>query len=317
MYTESKTRPAVLSILNHRASAQDGVRALQNRRRLRSRIVWSWRWFAALLAFAGLLASPVRAENSPVQFQLTIEPLPGDFAKLEPAIRSHVLTAAQTWVDHVECKPCSIEIVFRLQPWKARGFGHSVSGASFHGEKFADKPVSEEGWAHELRTGEDPNGAQPDVEMAFDPDYFRTLWFDPDPKSRHAFVPKDKLDAMSVILHELGHAIAFNGHLDMATGLTKDGVYSPYDRWVTFDSGNFFFNGPSALKLYRKPIPLAKTKNDYHHFGEPGPHLDRKLKEDLMNGIVMEYGKRYFISELDLAVLEDCGLTVKWDVPLR
>jgi hypothetical protein len=254
------------------------------------------RFFVLLIALLGLSRGMACAQTGAVQFQLTIEPLPEEFAKIEPVIRNHILTAAQTWVDHIQCKPCSIEI---------------------NGEKQGDKPISEEGWAHELRTGEDPNGAQPDVEMAFDPAYFRTLWFDPDPKVRRRLVPKDKLDAMSVILHELGHAIGFNGHIDMATGLSKDGVLSPYDRWVTFDGSNYFFNGPSAVKLYHKPIPLGKTNNNYHHLGEVGPRLDRKLKEDLMNGVVMEYGKRYFISDLDLAVLEDCGLTVKWEVPLK
>jgi len=268
--------------------------------------------FRALLFLILLRACivPAFSQTSPVQFQLKVEPLPPDFVKLEPTIREHILTAAQTWADHFDCKPCTVQIQFRLQPWNARGFGRSVAGAPT-GENAGDKPISEEGWAHLLRTGQDPNGAAPDVEMAFDPDYFRTLWWDPNPKSRHAIVPREKLDAMSVILHELGHAIGFNGHIDMQTGKSKDGVLSPYDRWVSFDGTDFFFTGPSAVKLYHKPIPLAKTANNYHHVGEKGPRLDHKLKDDLMNGIVMEYGKRYYISDLDLAILSDCGLPLK------
>jgi hypothetical protein len=30
-----------------------------------------------------------------------------------------------------------------------------------------------------------------------------------------------------------------------------------------------------------------------------------------MNGVVMEYGHRYEIGRLDLAVLEDCGIPLK------
>jgi hypothetical protein len=30
-----------------------------------------------------------------------------------------------------------------------------------------------------------------------------------------------------------------------------------------------------------------------------------------MNGIFMEYGKRYFVTDLDIAVLSDCGLELK------
>ena len=168
------------------------------------------------------------AQTGPVQFQLTIEPLPGDFAKLEPVIREHILTAAQMWVDHVECKPCAIEIIFRLQPWNARGFGHSLAGVPIE-EKVNGRPLVEEGWGARTAHGRRSQrlGSTPDVEMAFDPEYFKTLWWDPHPNSRHAVVPKDKLDAMSVVLHELGHAIAFNGRLDPKTGKSKDGSFRP------------------------------------------------------------------------------------------
>ena len=71
------------------------------------------------------------------------------------------------------------------------------------------------------------------------------------------------------------------------------------------------YNGATAVKAYRKPIPLSKTQNNYHHFGEPGPKLDRKLNDDLMNGLFMQYEKRYKISDLDLAILSDCGLPIR------
>jgi len=121
-------------------------------------------------------------------------------------------------------------------------------------------------------------------------------------------VPNDKLDGMSVMLHELGHAMGFNGRLDPKTGRPSGGEISTYDRLVEYDGKDFFFTGPNAVKAYGKKIPLSHTVTNYHHFGEPGPKLDRKLKEDLMNGIVMQYGRRYEISALDIGVLADCGL---------
>ena len=80
---------------------------------------------------------------------------------------------------------------------------------------------------------------------------------------------------------------------------------------MNFDGTNFFFTGPAAAKLYRKPVPLSKTQNNYHQFAEPGSRLDPKLKNDLMTWIFMEYGKRYVVSSPALAILEDWGLSVK------
>jgi hypothetical protein len=104
--------------------------------------------------------------------------------------------------------------------------------------------------------------------------------------------------------------MGFNGRLDPKTGRPTGGEISTYDRWVEFEGNEFSFTGPAATKVYRKKVPLSHTVTNYHHFGEPGPKLDRNLKEDLMNGIVMQYGRRYSVSALDIAILSDCGLEV-------
>jgi hypothetical protein len=147
--------------------------------------------------------------------------------------------------------------------------------------------------------------------MAFDPDYFKTLWFDPDPKTRKAPVPRDKLDALSIFLHELGHAMGFNGFMDPSTGAFSGKCVSTYDRWVARSGTEYFFNGPAAVKLHGHSIPLARRTNNYHHLGDNVPGVDPRLRYDLMNGVFMEYGRRYTISPLDVAILEDCGLPVK------
>ena len=231
--------------------------------------------------------------------------------KLEPDIRENIIAAANLWLRFVEAKLCSIEIDFSIKPWSARGYGRSAVAVPMGDQKVNGKSLVEEGLAHELRTGTDPNGTNPDVEIAFDPEYVKTLWWDPKPNSRTRPIPPGKLDAVSVIAHEFGHAIGFNGRIDPKTGAIPGGEVSPYDQNVTFDGTNFFFNGATAVKAYRKPIPLSKTQNNYHHFGEPGPKLDRKLNDDLMNGLFMQYEKRYKISDLDLAILSDCGLPIR------
>lgn len=260
---------------------------------------------------AALLVGLASTAKGQVQFQITIEPLPPEFVRLEPTIRNHLLTAAQMWAQPFNTTNCTVAIVFRLQKWPARGFGRSLYNVPLKGEKHDGKFVTEEGLPHKLRTGEARRDSGPDVEMAFDPDYFKTLWLDPDPRTRAAPVPGDKLDALSIFLHELGHAMGFNGFMNPSTGAFSGKYMSAYDRWVTRDGIEFFFNGPAAVKLYGRPIPLARRNNNYHHLGDSVPGIDPRLKHDLMTGWFMEYGRRYTISPLDIAILADCGLPVK------
>jgi hypothetical protein len=262
---------------------------------------------------AGLLISHecLGQPNSNVRFEIQIRNLPADLKSSEENIRENILVAAEMWTSLVVTKSSSIEIEFKFQPWPARGAGRSLTAVPFGGEKVNGMSLLEEGMPHELRTGNDPNGSSPDVEVILDPEYAKTIWWDPKPRTRKRPMSINKLDAVSVIAHELGHAMGFNGRIDPKSGQPTNGEISTYDRWVEFDGKNFFFNGPAATKAFGKKIPLSKTQNNYHHFGEPGPKLDRKLKDALMNGIFMEYGKRYFVTDLDIAVLSDCGLELK------
>ncbi len=247
-----------------------------------------------------------------VAVKVTIVPLPPEFQPLEPAIRSHIIVATQAWASRFRTRPCMIEVLFGLRACPGRGSGRSLVSAPFQDQMHEGKHLSEEGAAQKLRTGHDPNGDAPDIELYFDPAYFRTLWFDPDPRTRTAPMPErsqQKLDAFSVILHELGHAFGFNGFRDPKTGALPGEFLSVYDRWVTCDGTNFFFHGPRATKRYGRPIPLAHTNNNYHHVADRSNTTDPKLTEDLMNGIAFEWSHRYYISPLDVAILGDCGLT--------
>ena len=61
--------------------------------------------------------------------------------------------------------------------------------------------------------------------------------------------------------------------------------------------------------VYGGPVPM--TYGDYPHFGNEPPRPGSDLIDhELMNGVVFYYGQRYYISPLDLAVLEDVGVPV-------
>jgi hypothetical protein len=282
----------------------------------------------ALTIAALCLACPLTA-IAQVEIQVQVEKLPDDLRSLEPLIKANTIQAATEWATRVDAKPCTLKIVFRLDPAAnaGRGSGRSYRTVRFGDEMQGDKFVSEQGWAAKMRTGEPPRQADArkpdaadaqddaDIEIAFEPNYFRTIWWDPEPARRQRRVPGDKLDSMSVLLHELAHALAFNGWIDPKTGKLPPGqqFISTYDRHVTFDGKDFFFNGPQAVKLWGKPVLLAHTVTNYHHVGDQAFGRDSELKADLMNGVVFEYGHRYWIGRLDLAILADCGIPLKPD----
>jgi hypothetical protein len=200
----------------------------------------------------------------------------------------------------------TLEIEIAFSTTVPRATGRSVT--SWFVTRDGPWNVFEQGAAAELRTGIDPNGARPDVEFVFNPDYLSTLWFDPDPYTRTAPVPGLQVDAMSVLLHEFGHALAFNGWRDPSTGsIGVTGAISTFDRATKFDDdGAAFFIGLSAMAVYGGPVPL--TVGNYVHVGNEAPRLGAGLIGDLMNGVTFYTGTRYDISPLDAAVLHDVGI---------
>ena len=188
------------------------------------------------------------------------------------------------------------------------------AASSFLGTTAGGLRLFEQGAAYEVQTGIDSNGAAADVEITLgNQGYLQTeLWFDPDPVLRQAFVPLDRTDAVSVFLHEFGHAFGFNGWRDGLTGALPGDYLSTFDALVDEDTttagAGLYFGGSRAVGLYGAPVPL--TQDLYGHFGNWGPGAGSQLAPDLMNGLAFERGARYGISELDLAVLRDLGLPV-------
>ncbi len=185
--------------------------------------------------------------------------------------------------------------------------GHS--GASGYVGDNGVSFVYEQGAAAEVRTGIDPNGTAPDIYFNFGSDYLlNDLWFDPDPYQRSSMVPTDKIDATSVILHELGHSFAFNGWRDAKDGSLPGGYQSTFDELVIAEGGGLFFIGEQAMQEYGDKIPL--TLDNYAHLGnlDPQSFSEASLAADLMNGVAFNYGDRAFISNLDVAILADTGV---------
>ncbi len=172
------------------------------------------------------------------------------------------------------------------------------------------KTVIYEGAASELITGVDPNGASAyDIEVTLPPAYLNnTLWLDPDPTTRSTPVAAGKFDAVSFFLHEVGHALGFNGRGDANTGVVSGNTLSVYDTFVQTQNGVPVFTGPNAVAVYGGPVPLSNGAfNNYNHYGRVSADgFDLNLME---GSTYSPAGVRWYVDAIDLAFFRDIGLT--------
>jgi hypothetical protein len=235
----------------------------------------------------------------------------GTFSAFYAPIQSHLLAAGADWARSI-AGDTTLQIEVQFADSINRSVGRSATNAPI-GNQDA-RIVVQEGAAFKIATGMDVNGPLPDIIVGFQPTYLQNqLWFDPNPFSRTAPVPSDKTDAMSVVLHELAHAFAFNGFRNRTTGELDPAFLSAYDALTRFDGSRLVFTGQRAQDLFGGPVPLTfppiqsgQPLNDYAHLGNLGDPLT--LTEDLMNGIVFKNGTRYFSSDLDRAIFADTGV---------
>lgn len=230
-----------------------------------------------------------------------------------PQIDSHIGAAMGAWGSRLK-NSASIEIEVRIASTLAYASGFSAT-SGYVGE-YANGSLWQQGMAYEIATGVDPNGDDADVVIMLNPGYVaHQLWFDPDPVARTAPVGADRTDAMSVFIHEIGHALAFNGWGNGINGAPPAGYGSTWDQFVSYEGSNMYFNGPQAMSVYGAPVPITQGNN--FHFGN-SPASGRPgsdLANDLFNGWMFYNGQRYGISALDEAVLADTGTELAKQVP--
>ncbi|MCF2147951.1 hypothetical protein IQ276_016260 [Desmonostoc muscorum LEGE 12446] len=248
----------------------------------------------------------IAVEQNELTFNITFNDPFGTFSPYYSAIQSNILAAGSYWDNYIEGN-ASLEVVIDFLNTIPRATGRSFSSSFVRNNGTFN--VFEQGAAAEIRTGIDPNGAAPDIEFNFNPDYLTNeLWFDPEPSARITPVPDDKTDAVSVLLHEFGHAFAFNGWRNAFDGTFPGDYQSTFDEQTIFDGSNFFFVGSQATSVYGSSVPL--TFGNSTHVGNDLPRPGSDLIADLMNGVVYYRGTRYNISPLDLAILQDSGVPI-------
>ena len=255
------------------------------------------------LGAAALLALASSHANAAITYNVSFNDPFGQAASFYSAIDSHVGAALATWGSSL-AGSADVAVRVDISSTVPRATGASATSGLVRSTPTYN--VFEQGLAYELRTGIDPNGAAADVVLTFNPTYLATeLWFDPNPLLRSATVAANRTDAMSVFLHEFGHAFGFNGWGDAFNAEPPATYRSTWDDLVSFNGTNSFFNGARAISLYGAPVPVTYG-NNFHIGNSTGPGAN--LVPDLMNGVVFYRGTRYNVSSLDLAIMADMGV---------
>jgi len=234
----------------------------------------------------------------------TVEVLGGsaDARKYAPEIATNTTAAMDLWTRHL-AGDAAIEIEIRLGAAVERAAGHSPDSGFVRHEDGVD--VFEQGVAYEIRTGSDPKSAAADVVILLSDIYVvDELWFDPEPAQRWTAVDPERIDAVSLFAHEMGHALAYNGWWHQPAGQVLSHG-SPWDLLTEYDGTALYFVGAAATALYGDRVPVT-VGNNFHIGNATGPGSD--LVGDLMNGVAFSPGLRYDVSALNRAMLADMGL---------
>lgn len=240
---------------------------------------------------------------------------PSAYPAYQPLLTSHLLAAGANWSQYLR-PPANVNLEIHVGFTTSLQYSTGYSVNSSFVNTVNGVSVYEQGAGAKVRTGSEPSPGFDRIQFLINPNYMQnTLWFDPNPFNSTTAVPADKTDALSVMRHELGHALAFNGWKSATDGSVPTGNYmSTFDRYETFDGTNLFFTGPNAMAQYGgQPVPVTYGNN--WHLGNNSPRPGSDLIPDLMNGVVFSNGHRYDISAMDVAILADSGVPVEIPVP--
>jgi hypothetical protein len=162
--------------------------------------------------------------------------------------------------------------------------------------------------AREIMSGVDTNGGDPDAVVNIGlTNLNRWYWFDATLASA-GDIPQDRNDAFRVMLHELLHAVGFNGWLANEEGAYTGNYVSPFDSLVLRQDGRSWFMGAHAQQAYGGPVPLTNV-----HLGDAASFARGSLtgEQTLMSHDYTPNGNRISLDPVVIAILRDLGFDVR------
>jgi hypothetical protein len=255
--------------------------------------------------------------------RLLIDDPDGFLGARRTAVRRGAKAALAQWAAHIDGRGCLVIKILVAPTASGRFEGASLRNVRIGSYRRA--PLWEDGGPHKLRTGKALGPVDGIIRIAPDSSYLADeIFLADDTVKRSTPIPAGKLDGVSVFMHEIGHIIGINGHLDRASkppGRRITG-YSTYDRHVRIKGNRVMFSGPATIRAFGAPLPLTTTDREAHrggnlyHYGNPGER-DAQLGEGLMTGWPLKTGRRYDIGPLERAILRDIGLALAPAAPVK
>ncbi|BBB68107.1 hypothetical protein UNDYM_3854 [Undibacterium sp. YM2] len=245
---------------------------------------------------------------------ITYNDVAGKLASLP--LLAATINAAIRYLDQFVVFKGTIDILVNADTTATGRFSGSYT-ASLLGKKNG-LDVYEASLVTESRTGIDPSPDKPDLIINIDPtsSYASGLYWDPNiANSISGTVDPSKVDAFTGILHELLHGMGFLGYRD-GVGKLPGNYESVWDSFLTVNSNNTAsLGGPAVLALLGEPVEVrvGGTQSIYH-LGTGPAVADSKmpwLEASNFNGYYYNYGERYLLGRLELAMLQDMGWTLK------
>lgn len=256
--------------------------------------------FGALLVSFALARTLCAAPT----FTIALDDPAGRFAEATAPIRGNLLAAADA-LGALLPSNATISILVRADESIPRATGRSAAAVLLC--RRGGRNVYVQGAAAKCLGIETLAQPAADIEIALNPSYAReTLWYDPMPRVRAHAVPSDRVDAVSVFTRELLHAFAFNGWTDQATAAVPLAYCSTFDERITIRWDGVVFLGPRCSRIAPGGVPL--TYYTLYAIGNERPSIGSDLLTSVMNGVSFEYGRRYRLTALEVAMLNDAGL---------
>ncbi|MDR4520829.1 MAG: calcium-binding protein [Nitrosomonas sp.] len=226
---------------------------------------------------------------------------------------TEIIYEAFSWLDqHIVFKG-TIDVNVNIEETSTGRFGGTGTVHEFLGTQDGLKT-----WEHtaitESRTGIDVNPYSPEFIINIDPysNYLQNLWWDPTPSTLSPDeIPSNKTDAFSVVLHEILHGMGISGWLDWETGEHTTNRQSIWDSHIIVENGQAYFSGDHVNQLLGEPVEvrLGGSQGAYH-LGSASSNQPL-LKSSIMNSYYFRLGERYLPTDLEFAILEDLGWTLK------